>query len=198
MEKDEFFEKVHTAINQGVNLYQAILNGAFQEYNCISLDCTKLIDPAEDETLPDQVINHFFAYLHKDDVNGFQINKKACLYVFEIVSHTAVQIKDIYKIFCENEDLKYLNKSAMKKNPSTNSIYLYVGKVKSGIGNRMATHFGYANPKIGGLQLRHWAKDIGLKLKVHIIALDEVIDDYINPLELNLTKNMKPLIGKSK
>lgn len=120
------------------------------------------------------------------------------MYLFELVSHNAEQVKKSYNAFCNNPDLLHLNKSAIKKNAHTDTQYLYIGKVKKGVGGRMATHFGYANPKIGGLQLKYWAKAINLKLKVHIVAFDENIDDFINPLELQLTKNLRPLIGKSK
>lgn len=198
MEKEDFLDNVQSALMQGKNLYQAILEGSFQQYESFFLNCSELVAPQENEKIPKNVINHFFSLLHKDDINGFQINKKACLYFFEIISHNAIDIKSVYIQFSNNSDFDYLNKSAIKKNAVCPNNILYIGKVKNGIGSRMATHFGYVNPKIGGMQLRHWAKEINLKLKVHIIAFDEVIDDYINPLELNLTKNLKPLIGKSK
>jgi hypothetical protein len=198
MNREEFSDKVNDALNHGIDIYTAILDNSFQHYYCISLDCSKLVDVLEDESVPDGVISHFFSFLHKDDINGFQINKKACLYIFELVSHSAAQIKDVYRTFTDNQNFQYLNKSAMKKNPGTNTKYLYIGKVKRGIGNRMSTHFGYANPQIGALQLRYWGRQIKLQLKVHILAFDEAIDDYINPLELRITKNMNPLIGKSK
>lgn len=198
MNKEEFSNKVKEAINQGIDVYKAILDNSFQYYNCIALDCSMLIDSQTDEPLSDEIRNHFFSYLHKDDINGFVINKKACLYIFELVSHNAEQVRDIYKDFCSNPVYSNLSKSAIKKNPHIDTNILYVGKIKKDIGKRMVTHFGFAHSRTGGLQLKYWAKDNGLQLKVHIIALDERIDDFINPLELNLIKNMKPLIGNSK
>jgi len=198
MEKEEFLQTVNQAVNQGFNVYQAILNSTFQNYYCIALDCSRLVEPLEYEPLPDEIITHFFSHLHKEDNAGFLVNKKACLYMFELVSHNAEQVKEYYTAFCNEPNMAHLNKSAIKKNAQTDTQFLYIGKVKKGIGNRMVTHFGYANPQIGGLQLKYWAKEIRLKLKVHIVAFDEIIDDYINPLELNLTKTLRPLIGKSK
>ena len=158
MEKEEFENQLRVAIEHGKNQYQAILDGAYQEYYCIQLNCAELVNPEDDEKIPNNVIHHFFAHLHKNDQNGFSINKKSCLYFFELVSHEAVVVKEVYKRFQEDEVFSYLNKSAMKKNAICPKNILYIGKVKQGIGNRMSTHFGYANPKIGGLQLRYWAK----------------------------------------
>lgn len=62
----------------------------------------------------------------------------------------------------------------------------------------MAVHFGYTHSHTGALHLRFWAKDINLQLKVHIIAFKDDIGDFVNPLELLLSKELKPLIGKSK
>lgn len=58
-------------------------------------------------------------------------------------------------------------------------------------------YFGFAHEKTGGIQLRHWI-DKDLLLKVHIFAFDKELDDFVNPLELYLSKKLNPLIGKSK
>jgi len=90
------------------------------------------------------------------------------------------------------------NVSAIKRKPNCETNVLYVGKVKNHLGGRMVTHMGYGPAKTGGLQLAHWARAIGLQLSVHIYAFDNALGDFVNPLELDLTKRLNPLIGKSK
>ena len=105
-------------------------------------------------------------------------------------------------IFEKFKDFKNLgrdrNLSGIKEKPNFETQMLYLGKVKKDLAARFATHFGYANSQTGGLQLRFWAKHIGLKLEVNILVFDDNLDDFINPLELELTQELKPLIGKSK
>lgn len=86
------------------------------------------------------------------------------------------------------------NLSGIKDKPNLMTQTLYLGKVKNNIGARLATHFRYANSKTGGLQLKYCAKQIDLKLKVNILVFEDKLDDFINPLELELTKELKPLI----
>ena len=118
------------------------------------------------------------------------------MYFFEFKREQASQILESYKNFDAQAEGR--NKSGLKNNPNIDTNILYVGKVKKDVGARLSTHFGYAHAKTGGLQLRFWAKSIKLELKVHLIVFEDNLGDYINPLELELTKELKPLIGKSK
>ena len=84
----------------------------------------------------------------------------------------------------------------MKKNPPTKTSILYVGKAEKNIGGRIYVHLGYYHAGIHGLQLVSWAKQINLKLKLHIYSFDMKMCGYISPLELPLARKLNPLIGK--
>lgn len=205
MEKQEIEGKLLEAVNKGRNYFSNIIedkNKSFR-YFSIELNCAELLDKDIISTdkkqrkhdLPESLKVHFFRILDKQNSDVYKINKKACLYFFEFPTGQEEAILKMYREYFESN--KDRSKSALKKKPNLESNILYVGKVKSGIGARLSTHFGYANQKTGGLQLKHWVNK-SLILTVHIIAFDENIGDYINPLELELTKELKPLIGKSK
>jgi len=204
MEEKVIFEKVLTSVEAGRAIYDDILKEKNFRYFSIELDCSKLDDIEPNEVtprgqkykLPQSVISYFFSQLHENDLDGFKINNCACLYFLEIISHTPDAVKVIYEEFDDNFHDR--SKSAIYRNKKELTNILYVGKVKSNIGGRFSTHFGYAHPHIGGLQLKYWAKQVNLQLIVHVIAFDGGLGDFINPLELKLTGKLNPLIGKSK
>ncbi|HUW05005.1 MAG TPA: hypothetical protein VMW01_01980 [Williamwhitmania sp.] len=188
------------SVNKGVEIYKKVIDDNFFCYK-LTLDCADLVDIELKSTnekrlkhdLPESLKISFFRAF---DLLHNSINKKPCLYFFEFKEGLADQIHTTYKEFCSNNGER--NKSGLKGKPDLDTNILYVGKVKKDVGARLSTHFGYANSQTGGLQLKYWAKQIGLKLEVNIIVFDVNIGDYINPLELELTKILKPLIGKSK
>lgn len=65
MGKDEFLLAVNQSIIQGVNVYQTILDNTFQNYYCIALDCSQLVEPIDDDKLPDGIVTHFLVYSTK-------------------------------------------------------------------------------------------------------------------------------------
>jgi hypothetical protein len=68
----------------------------------------------------------------------------------------------------------------------------------------MIVHFGYYDiPSTQGLQLYHWAKEIGAQLKLNVAQFPEVIPDskiqtkeYLDILEKLYATNLHPLCGK--
>lgn len=180
------------SLQLGINLYQEQLNKGYT-YSAIPLDCSKLPDTisAQHEMQPE-----FFGPLHSMFSDPDEIKRRACLYIMEVVSPDVPTIVEAFLNYRNSPHGR--NPSAIKKHANTDASTLYIGKVKSGIGGRIASHLGYASPGIGALQLVHWAKAIDLRLLVHVYAFEASLGDFINPLELTVTKDLKPLIGKSK
>lgn len=209
MEDQILKQRVINAIQNGRSLYDRILqNDSIQSFH-IKFDCTKLVDVDTDKAsiqetkyaLPQPVIDYFYSELHKLDNDHFKINECACLYIFEIEKECLnIDVANEYRKFRDNPDFIERNKSSIKGKSDTSKSgnILYIGKVKSNIGGRLSTHFGYAHPKTGGLQLRFWGSKIELQLKVHIVCFKKELDDFINPLELVITKQLQPIIGNTK
>ena len=201
MEKEVIEIKLIDLLQKGINFYNQIATE--KKFNCYDLiiNTKDLVDKIDNQTeikkrkhdIPKSVKDKFF--IDFDKLDRF-INKKPCLYFFEYEHGLGIQILEEYKKFIINN--KERNLSGLKDYPDVETNILYVGKVKTGVGARLSTHFGYANSKTGGLQLRFWAKELELNLKIHMIVFEENLGDYINPLELELTKKLNPLIGKSK
>jgi hypothetical protein len=81
-------------------------------------------------------------------------------------------------------------------NQDTNT--LYVGKVKKDFWGRLATHSGWAtSPKTAGLQLAFWYNFENFPpIKLNYITFEKEMDDFVSILEIELAKELKPLIGK--
>jgi len=75
--------------------------------------------------------------------------------------------------------------------------FLYIGKSEKPIDGRIVVHFGYYEKGVAGLQLVHWANDIGLKINLHVYEfVNKEIQPYLEVLEKLLFIQLKPLIGK--
>ncbi len=86
---------------------------------------------------------------------------------------------------------------ALKKFPPHNTDYLYVGKVKRNLRSRLGIHVGcYEVNRTAGLQLRYWAAGIKLKLSFNVFAFPEDLAPFVDGLELALSKELNPMIGK--
>lgn len=186
------------AVEEGERFYKHILSSTKYKHCQIDLDCNTLVDPDEGNSqnhgaahgVPEKVKISFFR-----EFDTFDINNKPCLYFIELRNNPANLVEKFNLAKQEKTDRNF---SAIKKHFPEGSKILYVGKVKNKVGARLSTHFGYANGKTGGLQLRSWAKELNLKLTIHFIAFEDNIGNFINPLELEITKVLNPIIGKSK
>lgn len=185
---------IKNAAKLGAEAYQNLfLNDEFEYFQIQNINCVAM-PTAEEGYLK---IENFWDKLHFKDKNGWKINEKCCLYYFEIddpKEETNRIALDTFLNFRNAPDCR--NCSAVKNDTSPQTKVLYVGKVKKNIGKRMVVHFGYANPKTGGLQLMHWAKLIGLNLHLHIFVFDEKMQEFVEPLEYLLANSLRPLIGK--
>lgn len=185
---------IKNAAKLGAEAYQKLLNNEFEYFKIENINCRAL--PTIEEGF--LKIENFWDKLHfKDKKKEWTINAKSCLYYFEIdqpKEETNQLILNAFLNFRNSPEGR--NCSALKSNALIKTQTLYVGKVKNGIGGRMVVHFGYANPKTGGLQLAHWAKSVGLILHLHIFVFDEKMKEFVEPLEFLLANSLRPLIGK--
>lgn len=127
-----------------------------------------------------------------------KIEKNPCIYFFEIVSDISAQT-----IIDSISKLEGRTKPSIKKRYSQESKILYVGKVKKLVWGRLIMHFGLHTHKnkqeqsmAHGLQLRHWAKPLNLKLRLHIYEFEPEMADYIEILERKFAKSLQPIIGR--
>jgi hypothetical protein len=190
-------ETLTKSAQKGLDFYSKItFQGSFKHF-VLELNCAELAEieapGVVKHDLPESVKISFF---RKFDSLMENINQKSCIYFFEFEENMSKLIHGKFIDFIDTGTER--NVSAIKSRPNFSTQVLYLGKVKRGVGARLATHFGYANPNTGGLQLKFWAKQMDLKLKVNLLVFDDPLDDFINPLELELTKELKPLIGRSK
>lgn len=93
MKQEEVISKVLNTVTKGKDLFHSISTNKQIEYYCIPLDCSKLDDA---DKLPHSVIEHFHSHLHARDNDEYKVKQKACLYIFELESHTAKRIADLY------------------------------------------------------------------------------------------------------
>lgn len=127
-----------------------------------------------------------------------KFKKRPILYWFSInekIIH-ATHIREKYKEF---KDLKSpRNSASYKPSLDLNSKTLYVGKVKKDFHLRLVTHLGYSkNENTAGMQLFHWYKpeEFG-NLTLNYIVFNEEMSDLITMLEMELARELKPIIGK--
>ncbi|MDN3673023.1 hypothetical protein QWY99_08160 [Flavobacterium branchiarum] len=124
--------------------------------------------------------------------------KKPILYWFSIDEKltNATYIREKYKNF---KDLKSNRSSASYKVAlDSNSKTLYVGKVKKDFHLRLVTHLGYSkNENTAGMQLFHWynPEEFG-DITLNYIVFNEDMSDLITILEMELARELKPIIGK--
>lgn len=123
------------------------------------------------------------------------INKTPVLYWFEVISENTTI--DVYNSHKQYKDLKKKATPAIKKSYSNTSKVLYVGKVKSNMRGRFYVHLGYYhNPNTQGLQLYHWAKQIGLKVRLNYIPFSQDMALLMQVIESNLARELQPILGR--
>lgn len=118
------------------------------------------------------------------------------LYVFEIISeHDISEVKAKYVEYASHGDRRT---AAFFKTKNEGSKILYVGKVKQNNEGRFVAHLGVGlKPVWHGLQLAHWAKDLGIKLKLHIFEFEQDMNEnLLSAIESEAAKILNPLIGK--
>lgn len=122
-------------------------------------------------------------------------NHLPAVYWFEITSgHDS---KEIYNSVVELKKTSHRNMPAFKKHLKNYSSVLYVGKVKNNLAGRMLLHLGYnITASVQGLQLCHWPNKDGLKLKLNVIYLPQDLDMIAGVFEVQIAKELNPILGK--
>lgn len=135
----------------------------------------------------------------KDIFDELKQIKNPVLYWFEIDDSTinAEKIRSLYNEHRTKKSNRAI--SSFKKEYDRNSKTLYVGKVKSGFWGRIITHLGYStSTKTAGLQLFHWfntSEELS-ELKLNYIIFEREMEDLISILELDLARELKPILGR--
>jgi hypothetical protein len=185
---------MNTLYNYSLDLITALKQLTQQTFTNVSacdIDCTDL--PLHENTpncIYENSLEGFFKIF--ENINC------PCLYWFEITSsHSAKELHDLIPGL--NSKIDRNVPSYRKGFSNWDSRILYVGKVKTKISDRMVLHLGYGrNKRTQGLQLSHWAKDIGLKLRLNYIILPDSLKELASSLELHLAKELHPIYGKHK
>lgn len=135
----------------------------------------------------------------KDVFEQLKKIKNPVLYWFEI-DETKINAEKIRSLYTEHLAKKSNRAiSSYKKDFDRNSKTLYVGKVKTGFWGRFITHLGYhKSTQTAGLQLFHWYNVVdGLPaLKLNYIVFEREMEDLISILELDLARELKPILGR--
>lgn len=92
------------------------------------------------------------------------------------------------------------------RNKNQNSKILYLGIRRGGIrkrdgltniSGRMVQHLGYyVKGTTQGLQLAHWCRGLNIPIKLNIVELNGLPNEYLNVVEKILSYHLKPLCGK--
>lgn len=136
------------------------------------------------------------SYKFKDLFTNLDKIKGPVLYWYEVTSdHSDDDILNALIEYSKKEKHRAIPAFHKKSNKPTR--ILYVGKCKRNFKTRVIQHLGYANNKATqGLQLFYWAKDLGLKLKLHAIEFDNDMADIMLIVESFFAKKLNPLVGK--
>ncbi|WP_289038510.1 hypothetical protein [uncultured Zobellia sp.] len=118
------------------------------------------------------------------------------VYWFEILPPTSNEdIRNCISEYKYSDGAKSV--PALKKKYFKDSKALYVGKVKRNFWGRVIQHLGYYHVKrTQGLQLYHWAKELGLKVRLHAYEFEPEMDDLVSLFELQFSRILKPITGK--
>jgi|SRR6185437_3020891 len=122
----------------------------------------------------------------------------ATVYAIEVLSGPGNQrIIELYKDYIKTPVQMRRGTSALKSTADPNTKYLYVGKVKAVFHGRVIHHLGFhSSGQTVGLQIFHWLKGEQLQLRIHTYQFPQNMENFLEVLEGQLAKQLKPLIGK--
>jgi len=159
----------------------------FKNWYTFSFDCSYLPVIAAGENCWDEPAIEDIFYT-------IQRFKQPVLYWFTICSHH--DSKWVYDRVLTARKAVHRKFPALYEYAGDTNV-LYVGKVNRDLASRMITHFGYdERPDQQGLQLFHWARNMGLKLELNCILLPQECKNLTYFFESQLSQELKPLIGK--
>lgn len=173
--------------------FSNVANQGVKKISVYEIDCTQLEERFIYQDIRDKSI---FSDMFGKLIN---IQNNPCVYFFEIVSDISPEA-----IVANLQILEGRTKPSIKKKHPQQSKVLYVGKVKSIFWGRLIMHMGFHTNKkregqqsiAHGLQLRHWAKSMELKLKLHVYEFEPEMADYMEIIERLFAKQLNPIIGR--
>lgn len=137
-----------------------------------------------------------------EELNNKKLN---CIYWFELDDNESCK-NLIARLNSRRKELQDNIRNAPPENKNSDSTVLYLGirrggfRKKDGLTNisgRMVQHFGYYyKGTTQGLQLVHWCKGISLDIKLNIVELEGLPNDYLNVVEKLLAYHLRPMCGK--
>jgi hypothetical protein len=172
------------------NIVNSIDESTFEEHHKVLLDCSDLpiLSPGDEpqcfSKLPD-----FFEALN--------VAKQPAIYWFVVTStHNSKQIISKVKEANGNVNRQFPMLDGQRAYKFESKV-LYVGKTSSDLKGRMVSHLGYHKKSDNhGLQLCHWAADLKLKLELNYICLSKELEGLTELFERELSKQLKPIIGR--
>lgn len=180
---------LNSVINKAIIAFEQVKTKGAKKYYSFEIGCEELEDFNK---IPIQNSEKYRSlFMNLMEISG------PVVYWFEIISD--INSEKIITELNHYKLKKERNTPAIRKNINPNSKILYVGKVKLKFFGRFIQHLGfYKNNQTQGLQLFYWAKEISIKLKVHVLEFEKDMEDYIPIIELEFSKYLEPLIGKHK
>jgi hypothetical protein len=161
-------------------------------YKVFELDIDDLEDFSHVDIRDSAKHKELFAALAEKEMRG------PALYVFELLPDTD-NARLLQQLYTYRSTAGSKAVPAMRKHPNTDSTYLYVGKVKKDFWGRLIQHMGfYKNGQTQGLQLYHWMRGSGAKLRVHVHVFPKGLEELMGRLEVQMAQQLHPLIGKHK
>lgn len=133
---------------------------------------------------------------YKEKFDSLKNIKGPAVYWFEILSET--NQSDLINSLADYSRIdNHRAVPIIKKTYCPTSNNLYVGKVKRNFYGRVIQHLGYfKTAATQGLQLCHWANNLSLKLRLHVIEFESDMEDMMPAVEQHFALVLKPLLGK--
>ncbi len=139
----------------------------------------------------EQIIN---SNTYSNLIDTFRDLRNPCVYWFEISESSNVEhVWNSFHTFKRKGTHKL---PRAKKNLPKNTNILYLGKVKFNLLRRMKEHLGFTRAsKTQGLQLCHWASDLGLVVTIHVMEFKQETSNLVGAFEFKLAREMKTILG---
>ena len=118
---------------------------------------------------------------------------KSCLYYFECVT-TDIDLMEVERTFAMAKAHEENNRAYPRLNAKGRCFY--VGSSQT-VAKRFAEHLGYGSKKTYALQLLHWARPIGLRVKLTCAKYPNCTPySVLQALEDTLWDNKAPMFGR--
>jgi len=127
-------------------------------------------------------------------------HKSAAVYWFKINNPSVNFNKEIFefsKNFRKDTGRWFTQVSEVRTTKETE--FLYVGKVEAGLFNRFLQHIGLGHKFTTGLQMVHWATNLGaLDLEYRFCPINIEYLEMLEDIEEVIWSNSRPLLGEGK